>query len=292
MWKVGCRRASGPTRRAKTDGVRERFAEGIGKRGAALRAEWARTLDAYAAENPEPAAQIEMMQRRQLPDGRVPRLLINELTPRGSGNHPDVVELKALAAGNVGGAVLYLGTPGSYDARLVFPPLEVAAGSFLVVHLRPSGDPGEVDETTDMAASAGFDASDTAFDFWMRDGKGLGGNNGVVSLFDRPGGTCLDGVLYSNRTVESDELYAGFGSEETRARAEELAACGAWAPAGARITPEDGVNPEGSTGTRSLCRSAASDDSNRAHDWHIVPTRRSTIGARNSDEVYVSRSIP
>jgi hypothetical protein len=225
-------------------------------------------------------------------NGRVPRLLINELTPRGSGNHPDVVELKALGAGNVGGAVLYLGTPGSYDARLVFPPLEVAAGSFLVVHLRPSGGPGEVDETTDMAASTGFDASDTAFDFWMRDGKGLGGNNGVVSLFDRPGGACLDGVLYSNRTVESDELYAGFGSAETRARAEELADCGAWAPAGARITPEDGINPEGSTGTRSLCRSAASDDSNRAQDWHIVPTRRSTIGAGNSDEVYVPRSVP
>jgi hypothetical protein len=225
-------------------------------------------------------------------NSRVPRLLINELTPRGSGNHPDVVELKALAAGNMGGAVLYLGSPGSYDARLVFPPFEVAAGSFVVVHLKPAGDQGEVDETTDRAVATGFDATDTAFDFWMRDGKGLGGNNGVVSLYDRPGGTCLDGILYSNRTVESDEQYAGFGSAEMRARAEELAGCGAWAPAGTRITPEDGVNPEGSTGTRSLCRSAASDDSNRAQDWHIVPTRRATIGAENSDEVYVPKSIP
>jgi transketolase len=51
------------------DGVRERFAEGIGKRGAQLRAEWTRTFDAYSAENPEPASQIEMMQRRQLPAG-------------------------------------------------------------------------------------------------------------------------------------------------------------------------------------------------------------------------------
>ena len=225
-------------------------------------------------------------------NNRVPRLLINELTPRGSGNHPDVVELKVFAAGNMGGVVLYLGSPGSYDARLVFPPFEIAAGSFLVVHLKPAGDPGEVDETTDRAASTGFDATDTAFDFWMRDGKSLGGNNGAVSLYDRPGGTCLDGIFYSNRTAESDEQYAGFGSAETRARAEELAGCGAWVPAGTRVTPEDGVNPEGSTGTRSLCRSAASDDSNRAQDWHIVPTRRSTIGAENSDEVYVPKSIP
>ncbi len=51
------------------DGVRERFAEGIGKRGGALRAEWGRTLASYAAENPELAAELEMMQRRELPDG-------------------------------------------------------------------------------------------------------------------------------------------------------------------------------------------------------------------------------
>ncbi len=225
-------------------------------------------------------------------NSRVPRALINELTPRGAGNHPDVLELKTLTAGNMGGAVLYLGTPGSYDARLVFPPFEVAAGSFIVVHLKPTAEPGEVDETSDRTVSTGFDATDAAFDFWMRDGKGLAGNNGVVSLYDRPGGTCLDGILYSNRTAESDEQYAGFGSAEMRARAEELAACGAWVPAGARVTPEDGVNPEGSTGTRSLCRSSASDDTNRAQDWHIVPTRRSTIGAVNSDEVYTPRSVP
>lgn len=225
-------------------------------------------------------------------NGRVPRLIINELTPRGSGNHPDVVELKSLAAGNVGGAVLYLGSPESYDARLVFPPCEVEEGRFLVVHLKSTADPGEVDETTDPAASRGFDATDSAFDFWMRDGKGLGGNTGVVTVCDRTGGTCMDGILYSNRSAESDEKYGGFGSAEMQARAEAIAACGAWIPAGARITPEDGVNPEGSTGTRSLCRSAASSDTNRAADWHIVPTRRSTIGAVNSDEVYVPRSVP
>jgi transketolase len=51
------------------DGVRERFAEGIGKRGAELRAEWERTLAGYAKENGDLAAEIEAMQRRELPDG-------------------------------------------------------------------------------------------------------------------------------------------------------------------------------------------------------------------------------
>jgi transketolase len=51
------------------DGVRERFAEGVGRRGGELRAEWERTLESYAGENPDGAAEIEMMQRRRLPDG-------------------------------------------------------------------------------------------------------------------------------------------------------------------------------------------------------------------------------
>jgi len=50
-------------------GVKERFAEGVGKRGAEARAEWERTLASYAKENPDRAAEIEAMQRRELPPG-------------------------------------------------------------------------------------------------------------------------------------------------------------------------------------------------------------------------------
>ncbi|HET7177060.1 MAG TPA: transketolase [Solirubrobacterales bacterium] len=51
------------------DGVRERFAAGIGARGATLRAEWERSLAAYAEEGPGAAAELEAMQRRELPAG-------------------------------------------------------------------------------------------------------------------------------------------------------------------------------------------------------------------------------
>jgi hypothetical protein len=143
-----------------------------------------------------------------------------------------------------------------------------------------------VDETTDPAASAGLDSCPTAWDFWVKDGTGLGANNGVVCLCARPGGACLDGVLWSNRTSVSDVRYRGFGSAEVLERAEELARLGGWRPAGARVAPEDGINPEGSTATRSICRRADGADSNTATDWHIVPTRASSFGAANSDEVY------
>jgi transketolase len=51
------------------DGVRERFAEGVGKRGAELRGAWREALAAYADQHPDLAAEIEAMQRRELPAG-------------------------------------------------------------------------------------------------------------------------------------------------------------------------------------------------------------------------------
>jgi len=51
------------------DGVREHFADGIGKRGAELRAAWEERLAEYASAHPGLAAEIEAQQRRQLPPG-------------------------------------------------------------------------------------------------------------------------------------------------------------------------------------------------------------------------------
>ncbi len=216
-----------------------------------------------------------------------PSLLINEFTTQGSDTHPDVVELFAASGGNMAGLTLYQGTPASWDSRLVFPGFEVRAGDFLLVHFKPQGLPEELDETGDPGLSGGLDASPTAYDFWVPGGSGLSGNNGVLSLYDRPGGELRDGVLYSNRTSASDSLYRGFGSATTLARAEELALEGGWVAAQDQIRPEDAVNPEGSTATRSLCRGSDSRDSGTAADWHIVPTRGFTFGTVNSDERYV-----
>ncbi|MFU8887377.1 MAG: transketolase [Trueperaceae bacterium] len=51
------------------DEVRSHFAEGIGRRGAQLRAAWNDTFAAYRAAHPELAADFERLQRRELPDG-------------------------------------------------------------------------------------------------------------------------------------------------------------------------------------------------------------------------------
>jgi transketolase len=51
------------------DGVYEHFAAGIGARGARLRREWTGLFESYRANYPELANEIELMQRRELPEG-------------------------------------------------------------------------------------------------------------------------------------------------------------------------------------------------------------------------------
>jgi transketolase len=51
------------------DGVYEHFAEGIGTRGAQSRRQWTELLATYRTRYPDLAAEIDRMQRRELPDG-------------------------------------------------------------------------------------------------------------------------------------------------------------------------------------------------------------------------------
>ncbi len=217
----------------------------------------------------------------------IPQLLINEFTTRGTGYHPDVVELRILSPGNMGGVTLYQGTPDNWRDRHTFPAFAVAEDNFIIIHFRPEGLPEEINETEAMDLSGGLDASDDAFDFWIAAGTGISGNNGVISLYEQPGGRIIDGVLYSDRTSESDTTYRGFGTLDALERADELAADHGWIISFDLARPEDAVSPEGSTGTRSICRSSLSTDTDTLADWHIVPTRGATFGYPNSDEIYM-----
>ena len=51
------------------DGVYDNFKNGIGKRGAEAHAQWVKLSDDYAKQYPEQAKQLELMQKRALPDG-------------------------------------------------------------------------------------------------------------------------------------------------------------------------------------------------------------------------------
>lgn len=223
----------------------------------------------------------------------IPEVLINEVTTQGSSTHPDVVELRLHSAGNLGGLTLYAGAPSEHDGRIVFPAVDLPAESYVVAHFKPEGLAEEINELTDPTASGGLDASDTGWDFWVDGASGISGNNGAVSLYAQPGGRLIDAIVYSNRTSDSDERYRGFGSKSALAMVDRVAADGGWLPAGARgadavlLRPEDAVDPEDSTATRSISRGTDGADTDTAADWHITPTSGYSFGAPNTDEVYV-----
>ena len=221
-----------------------------------------------------------------------PDMVINEFINQGSSTHPDVVELKVLSPGNAAGLVLCEGTTDTWSDRFVFPSLELCAGEYLLVHFKPQGIPGEVDETgpgdqpETFTASEGLDASPLCRDFWVSGGDGLAGNNGTLTLYGFPQGPLLDGLLFSNRTSSSDTDYRGFGSRDVLAQAEQLYEEGGWTIGGELIAPEDGINPEDSTATRSICRNRDEPNSRSKTDWHIVPSGGYTLGYENSEEIY------
>jgi transketolase len=65
------------------EGVREHFAEGIGKRGRELRTAWESDFREYKRQFPALADEIERMQKRELPDGWAKGLPVFPADPKG-----------------------------------------------------------------------------------------------------------------------------------------------------------------------------------------------------------------
>ncbi|MDC7228291.1 MAG: Ig-like domain-containing protein [Spirochaetales bacterium] len=219
----------------------------------------------------------------------LPKLLINEFTTQGSSTHPDIVELLITDGGNLAGLWIVEGTTDYPEESISMPALEVETGDYLLIHFKPQGIDDEIDETGSLLdESAGYDASPVARDFWVPGGGGLSGNNGVIAIYSAPGGRIIDAVLYSNRTSSSDENYSGFGSSRMLDKAVQITTEGGWTGSGDNGSPipEDGLNPDDSTATRSMCRLSEPEDTDSSADWHIVPTSGSTFGSLNTDAVY------
>ena len=219
----------------------------------------------------------------------LPLLLINEFTTNGSGKHPDTVELYVKKGGNAAGITLFGGTKTTFQDKFILPKLQVKAGDYVLIHLKPQGLETEVDETERQDVAVGYDSSDTAWDFWVQGGSGLSGNNGAITLYTNPYGELMDAAIYTNRTSESDENYRGFGSAKFMLQADEVVAAGGWDIDGDEIAPEDCISSADSTATRSICRSSASKDTDNKGDWHTVPTSKFSFGKENSDEIYIKK---
>jgi hypothetical protein len=217
----------------------------------------------------------------------IPEILINEFTTNGSAAHPDMVELYIKTNGNMAGVVFYAGCDTLSDFEFVFPNTVVTKGEYIILHTKPQGIDDEKDETGENKnISGGLDASPYARDFWVKGGTGLSGNNGALSIYTSPGGNLMDAVIYSNRNSLSDEKYGGFGSSAMLQKINNIFEQGGWIFSTDKLIPEDCVNPEQSSATRSISRSSLSTDTDTSADWHITPTSGYSFGKINNDAVY------
>jgi len=213
------------------------------------------------------------------------RLLINETNPKGSGNNPDCIEFYCTSGGTLKGIAFYLGCCREYTGNYFFPEMEVQQGDYLILHCAPKGTDDEQTELEDKALSGGLLASDDAWDFWCPEKLSLPGTNGLFTLYTLPrDGNIMDCLIYTNRQYAPQEEDLGWTSTlyKQLMKLEE----GSWEKEGEMVSPAEALWGDDSTATRSLCRSSLSEDSNRANDWHTVPTSSKTFGAVNTDDCY------
>jgi hypothetical protein len=218
---------------------------------------------------------------------RLPEILINEVRTDSSSPQCDLVEFYVKRGGFSGGLCACSGTKEDYDWRYIFPGIELAAGEYLILHLKADESGAGVDETAALDASGGTDSSPLARDLWYPGQEGLTKSNGVLALYENPAGALVDAFLYSDRTKDSDAKYGGFGSAKLRERVKAIVAGAGWSSAGPEAVPEDCASSAGTTETRTLCRSPDSADTNAKADWHIVPTKGASFGSANNPGSYL-----
>jgi hypothetical protein len=206
---------------------------------------------------------------------RIPGLLITELRTEYAKPKVEFVEIKTLSAGNLGAIRLFTAGTSMTEPVFEFPPVEVAAGEYLVLHLRTL-DPASVNETgDDLGLSPGTEAFPDTRDFWVPEALKRLRKTDAVLLLDQDD-TVIDGVLLSEN---SGNAWAKEGLNQA---AELLAAQKAWLSS----RPQDAVITKGTTGTRTICRDEAAAVTNSAADWYITATSQASPGKPNSNKRY------
>jgi hypothetical protein len=217
---------------------------------------------------------------------RVPQILINEIRTEYSKPKTEFVELKTLEAGNLGALRLFIAGYTANPLVFEFPPVEVNAGEYILVHLRSieNGEGVMVNEIgTNLALSGGSDAGVSNRDFWVPNTEKLLHKTDAVYLMDQDD-SIIDAVMLS----EYDDPW--WSKEHFVQAADLLYRQGAWVQGAGKIPgPSDAVITAGikTAMTRSICRDKDLPDTNTKADWYIAATGKASPGAVNDSTRYV-----
>jgi hypothetical protein len=216
-------------------------------------------------------------------NARLPPFIITEIRTEYSKPKVEFVEIKTQGPGNLGALRLFSASVSMDTPIWEFPPVEVGANEYIVIHLR-SIEEGLVNETgTNLAASGGTEALSSARDFWAPEAKKLLHKTGAVFFMDQDD-RIVDGVLLCADEAEWAK------KEYMRSAAELLGSQGAWSGTGGGVPgPQDAVPSNGTTTTRSISRRESVPDSNSKADWYITASSKASPGLPNNPQVYVPK---
>ncbi|MDR1390444.1 MAG: hypothetical protein LBJ31_10775 [Treponema sp.] len=209
-------------------------------------------------------------------NNRLPALLLNEIRLNYSKPKVEYVELKTAGAGNLGALRLFAAYNGGKLPVFEFPPVEVSANEYIVLHMRDLADEaGHKNETgRNLAESGGTEASSSARDFWAPGAVKLLQNTDVIYLCDQ-----------DDRVLDAIVLR---GTSKSNANVTQAAAMlfeqDAW-QSGDEPLESYAFDSTGHTATRTVNRRPGN-DTNSAADWFIGATSTATPGAANTAKKY------
>ena len=203
-------------------------------------------------------------------NGRVPKVVINEIRTEYSKPKVEFIELKVLSEGNLGGMELVVASDGQ-DNSYILPAVEVKSDDLVVLHFRKIEE-GCIDEIgNDKELSTATESSD-AIDLWIENEKSRIAKSDVILLKNKRQGEVVDSVLYMESSASSWKI--DFISE-----------CAQLA-----LSSETWIgNPvisDGLTATRTLSRQNLNKDSSA---WIVTATSKATPGKENSSQAYAPK---
>jgi hypothetical protein len=220
----------------------------------------------------------------------MPDLFINEIRTENSKPKVEYIELYSNSAGNLGALRVFVASFSVTQPVYEFPPVEINAGEYIVLHLRTTEE-GCVDETgSNLALSGGTDAQPGARDFWVPGNTKHIHKTTAVYLVDQDD-RIIDVVLLSEN---ANSWGSAAMTTKMTAAAEFIASQGAWLPMGVTqmapgtytLTPADAVSSAGTTNTRTICRNETLGRGNKPQNWYIAATSSATPGRPNSNKRY------
>ncbi len=155
---------------------------------------------------------------------RIPALALSEIRikNKSGSDKTEFVELYALSSGNLSGLELVSAADGE-NKKFVFPPAEVAAGEYIVVHMR-NGTEGCINEVEKNTSLARTSDSSRARDFFAEnenDGR-FGTSADIIVLRNGATGKVLDAFAYG------DPAKPGAWGESFKTLAVSVEESGAW----------------------------------------------------------------